>query len=243
MIARRAEELERARLAASGLLEEFRRGARRDHSTELIEVITGREAIYQRSVQLLYSAREEILMFDKPPYVGPTDEPIEFELLARGLRWRAIYAPEAFGMPDRLDQLRRLRQAGEQARISPGLPMKLAIADSRLALLPLTTDASEDEQAILVHPCSLLTTLTTLFEILWERGIPPSDLDSDRACDPDSDHALLMLLAAGTTDEAIARRLGVSLRTARRRLARLMRQHNVQTRFQLGLIAGRSGLT
>jgi len=182
-------------------------------------------------------------MLDKPPYVGLTENTLEYELLARGLRWRAIYAPESLELPDRIEQLGRLRRAGEQARISPGLPMKLAIADARLALLPLTTDASEDEQAILVHPCSLLTTLTTLFEILWERGIPPSDLATEPSVEADADHTLLMLLAAGTTDEAIARKLGISLRTARRRLARLMRQHSVQTRFQLGLVAGRGGLT
>jgi len=45
LIARRTEQLERARLAAAGLVADFRRGARREHSTELIEVITGREAI------------------------------------------------------------------------------------------------------------------------------------------------------------------------------------------------------
>jgi DNA-binding NarL/FixJ family response regulator len=40
-------------------------------------------------------------------------------------------------------------------------------------------------------------------------------------------------------DEAIARYLGVSLRTVRRRVARLMAVNGVDTRFQLGWVLAR----
>jgi sugar-specific transcriptional regulator TrmB/DNA-binding CsgD family transcriptional regulator len=244
LIARRSEELGRARLAAAGLLTEYQQGARRDNAAALIEVITGRAAIYQRSVQLLHSARQEILMFDKPPYIGPLDNAIEFELLARGIRWRSVYAPEALHSPDRVAQMRALQRAGERARIAPDLPLKLAIADNRLALLPLTTNEDEQEMAILVHPCSLLTTVRTLFDLFWERGMPAAgEVNQPSATWRPSqpDRTLLLLLTAGATDEAIARQLGVSVRTARRRLADLMHANGVQTRFQLGLVAGRHG--
>lgn len=246
LIARRTEELGRARLAATGLQDEYRQGSRRDNAAELIEVITGRDAIYQRSVQLLHAARREILMFDKPPYIGPLDNAIQFELLARGIRWRSVYAPEALESADRLQQMSDLRRAGERARIAPELPLKLAIADGSLALLPLTTDELEQEMAILVHPCSLLTTLVTLFELFWERGMPAAGelSGAGNAWRPsEADRTLLLLLTAGATDEAIARRLGISLRTARRRLAELMHTAGAQTRFQLGLVAGRQGWT
>ena len=39
----------------------------------------------------------------------------------------------------------------------------------------------------------------------------------------------------GLKDEAIARLLGISLRTVRRRVASLMDDHQVSTRFQLAL--------
>jgi DNA-binding Lrp family transcriptional regulator len=242
LIARRTEELGRARLAAAGLLDEYRQGARRDSAAELVEVITGREAIQQRSVQLLRSARQEVLMFDKPPYIGPLDNPIEFELLAQDVRWQAVYAPEGLDPPGRLAQVRDLQRAGERSRIAPGLPLKLAIADRRLALLPLTTDGDEQEMAILVHPCSLLTTLVTLFELFWQRGLPlPGEEPAGTyrwSANP-ADRTLLTLLTAGATDETIARQLGISVRTARRRMAELMHANGVRTRFQLGLIAGR----
>jgi hypothetical protein len=50
--------------------------------------------------------------------------------------------------------------------------MKLAIADRRLALVPLRLEASStDEGAVLVHPSALLEALTELFNLLWSRAV------------------------------------------------------------------------
>ena len=48
-------------------------------------------------------------------------------------------------------------------------------------------------------------------------------------------------MAAGVTDEAAANRLGVSLRTVRRRVADLMERLDASSRFEAGLKAGRRG--
>lgn len=252
MILRRQEELERTRLQAARLLEQFQRTLRRNGDRQVVETITGREAILQRSTQLVASAREEILMFDKPPYLTPLDDPIQYEALGRGVRWRAVYAPESLHVPDRLADLHRLAAAGEQARIASRLPLKLAITDRRLALLPLTTDAdSADRTAIVVAPCSLLDTVIMLFEMVWGQSVPvPADTTEaadviDRsAAGTGIGHAereLLALLAAGSKDEVIARQLELSVRTVRRRIAALIQEQGVHTRFQLGLIAARRG--
>jgi DNA-binding NarL/FixJ family response regulator len=49
-------------------------------------------------------------------------------------------------------------------------------------------------------------------------------------------------LGSGLTDEAAAKRIGVSLRTYRRRVAELMARLEVDSRFQAGLRAGELGL-
>jgi DNA-binding NarL/FixJ family response regulator len=49
------------------------------------------------------------------------------------------------------------------------------------------------------------------------------------------------LLAAGLKDDAIARRLGVSTNTVRRRITALSQRLGVSTRFQIGLALGRQG--
>ena len=55
------------------------------------------------------------------------------------------------------------------------------------------------------------------------------------------DQQLLALLAAGLTDQAIARKLGVALRTVERRVRRLMDGLGARTRFQAGLQAAARG--
>jgi DNA-binding NarL/FixJ family response regulator len=53
---------------------------------------------------------------------------------------------------------------------------------------------------------------------------------------------VLTLLGAGLTDQAIARQLGVSLRTARRRINAIMTRVHGSTRFQAGAAAHRGWL-
>ncbi|OEJ94428.1 helix-turn-helix transcriptional regulator [Streptomyces thermolilacinus] len=70
--------------------------------------------------------------------------------------------------------------------------------------------------------------------------------DQDRAGDGGGDgcpeqRELLRLLAAGLKDEAIARRLGVHVHTARRRISRLLETLDARTRFQAGARATARG--
>lgn len=57
-----------------------------------------------------------------------------------------------------------------------------------------------------------------------------------------SDRMLLDALARGGKDEVVARRLGVSPRTLRRRMTDLMRRLGATSRFQAGVFAAQSGI-
>lgn len=242
LILRRQEELERCRLTAAALAAEYRSAT--SDTADLVELVKG-ESIFHRYVQLLRSARSEVLMFDKPPYIGPADNPLELEVLARGIRWRAIYAQEALEIPDRIAQLRAWHAAGEQARLAANVPLKLVLVDRKTALLPLTPDGhGADNTAILLQASSLLSTLLMLFDMVWERALPlDAGNRSDHVVDEPAaeDRLLLQMLTAGLKDQAIARQLDVSLRTARRRLAQLMTTTGATSRFQLALAAVRRG--
>lgn len=52
---------------------------------------------------------------------------------------------------------------------------------------------------------------------------------------------MLTLLVGGLKDEAIARQLGWSVRTMRRRISRLHEELGAANRFQAGVIAARRG--
>jgi DNA-binding NarL/FixJ family response regulator len=54
--------------------------------------------------------------------------------------------------------------------------------------------------------------------------------------------ALLRMLADGLSDQAIARRCGISTRTVGRRLSRLQAKLGSRSRFALGVEAARRGL-
>ncbi|MBN6051187.1 response regulator transcription factor, partial [Nonomuraea sp. RK-328] len=82
-----------------------------------------------------------------------------------------------------------------------------------------------------------------LFRAIWDTAV---DLDTYlRSNVPHLDadgRVILQALASGLTDATAANRLGVSLRTYRRRVAELMAKFEADFRFQAGLRAGELGL-
>lgn len=85
----------------------------------------------------------------------------------------------------------------------------------------------------LVHRAAL-----PLFESLWARATPVGSPGSPLVADQ---RELLGLLASGLKDETIARRLGVHVHTARRRITRMLEELGADTRFQAGVQAAIRG--
>jgi len=92
--------------------------------------------------------------------------------------------------------------------------------------------------AVLSRMPLLVSVFTAVFDDTWAGGLPVPD----EGLEQDVETRLLTLLGTGFKDEAIARYLGVGVRTVRRRVAGLMEQLGVHTRFQLGVVAERRGL-
>jgi sugar-specific transcriptional regulator TrmB/DNA-binding CsgD family transcriptional regulator len=244
LILDRQEQLDRTRRDVVELVRKFRRSL--EAPVELIEIIDGREAVAQRFLQLQRLTQFQLRVLDSPPYAVPAGVvQDEVALLRRGARSRSIYDTCALEVPGELDEILKLVELGEEARVLSGLPVKLAMADDRLALIPLNHPI-EGGAAALVHASPLLDALGMLFEMLWERAVP------FRAVSPESepvaqheglfgpdDIRLLTLLGAGLKDVAVARQLGVSLRTVERRVKRLMDSLGARTRFQAALLMER----
>jgi sugar-specific transcriptional regulator TrmB/DNA-binding CsgD family transcriptional regulator len=237
------QDLQRVRALAASLMERFRAGQVTVNAAEIVEVVTTREATVQRWAQLQRGARKEVRAFDRPPYVGGLgSNDIESELLPAGIRYRSVYDRSGLDMPGRLAAIRNLVESGEQARVAVGVPVKMFLADDDLGLISLDRPATSDS-ALVIHPSSLLDTLIALFEAVWADAVPmrfdaPTTSDSPREA---HHRTLLGLLAAGLTDEAIARHMGWHPRTAQRHVRDLMAELGAQTRFQAGLQAGRRG--
>lgn len=240
LILRRQEELERARMGLDHFLTRFRDALAERPSTHLLELVRGRDAVV-KCIQDIHAATErEIQLLDRPPYamdrVGQNES--ELELLARGVAYRAIYDPEGLEQPGAAESARLHVEAGEDARVLSGVPLKLVISDRRLGFIPVSRVAAI-EGGVLVHESSLLDALMMLFEMMWARAAPFGvSRDAEPALAASQiDAELVALLCAGQKDETIARQLGVALRTVRRRVQRVMLELGARTRFQAGVLA------
>jgi DNA-binding CsgD family transcriptional regulator len=238
LAAHRQEEIARARLAGAALGNRFR-----EESSSPVQLVRGREAVAQRFHQIQRVAKQELLILDKPPFVlehtAGLQLPLQRELQARGVRCRTIYDREAVEQPGQFDGLNAPTGSGESARVLADVPMKLVIADRRFGLVPY--ELPTGHQSVLLRSSALLDGLITLFEALWEQATPLWRGSTDASLTTD-DQQLLALLAAGLTDQAIARKLGVAKRTVERRIRRVMDGLGAQTRFQAGLQAATRGL-
>lgn len=252
---RQTAQVARARTEATELLAALPPDARGREAP--VEVISGRTAVAAVFTQIERSTQHELLVLDRPPYAQGAAQAAEAEddLLDRGVHCRVIYAPEALVDPAARQQLDTAIDAGEEARMHPTVPMKLAISDRSVATLPVVLEESH-ESVLVVRTSSLLDALTALFDLLWELSVPVQGLDATGPAsaaglvgegdgpEPGDqiDRELLLLLASGSKDEAVARQLGVSVRTVHRRTAALMEQLGCRTRFQAGMLARGRGL-
>ncbi|MGW5723153.1 helix-turn-helix domain-containing protein [Amycolatopsis sp. NPDC003865] len=239
------EKLEAARAAVSQLAEEYRGSARRRDSAQLVEVVTGVDAIRRQALAIQRGAREESLWFCLEGNVAmAASENVEEALAqARGVQYRVIYETGLLEEPGRMVNVLEGIEGGEIARSIAKLPVRLAISDRRVALCPLVShDSTGEPTAALVRESSLLSALVALFEVYWERASPLriGDTAPTPHLDPD-ERRLLSLLIGGVSDKSIATQLNVSYRTVQRRLQDLMRRVDARTRMQLAWQASKLG--
>lgn len=240
-------ELQRARVAAASLSLDWSAGTSPRQADDLVEVITGEEAILRRFESMIHSARDEIIGFAAAPIVAPDDINlgVNVEALKRGVRLRTIYErcviDSSLGF---VSVVAACEAQGEQVRVLDELPTKMVLVDSATALVPVNLQVPHaTPSAALIH-APMAGTLTALFEELWRKATP-AVLDGGRQAEEPglsaADLKLLSLVLAGLPDDSVARQLGISRRTVQRQLERMMRLAGVQTRLQLLWRAGDQG--
>jgi DNA-binding CsgD family transcriptional regulator len=123
----------------------------------------------------------------------------------------------------------------------PVVPMPMVVMDRHVALLPISS-ADTQLGAFEVHAGGMLAALCALFEQLWHAASPlhqPLRRNDDGLTAQEVE--VLRLLSCGLTDEAVARKLGLSARTVRRTIASLNDRLRANSRFQAGAQAARNG--
>lgn len=245
-LARRRQEIAAGQAAVAALVADVT-AAPASAAGPVVERLVGLDAIQSRLEALAGGAKAECLSV--VPGAGQRRETLEASrdldggLLRRGVVIRTLAQDAMRGSPHTVAYSRWMIEGGAQVRTAPVVPPRMLVVDRVCALVPLDP-ADTSRGAVQVAEPGVVAALVSLFEHAWERAVPLEGPVADRRSQDgptEAEHELLKLMAAGVTDEAAANRLGVSLRTVRRRIAEVMERLGATSRFDAGLKAGQRG--
>lgn len=250
--------LGQAELTAAALAEAYHSASTRS-SHDLVEVAVGAEQVRQRFEHIQLSAESELLALvqSTPEVVEPGDSFAEEQALRRGVHYRVVIERPMLEEPDALEAALGEILGPERIRVVESVPTRVLIADRGTVMLPLTqiqTRAADDGRrleepgepmALVSRAPGLVTAMMGLFEYVWQRAVPvrlaDESPDTSDSAPTTLDLRILSLLLVGSTDAAIAKQLGLGLRTVQRRVAHMMELAGVSTRLQLGWQAHERG--
>ncbi|WP_443072320.1 helix-turn-helix transcriptional regulator [Streptomyces sp. NBC_01485] len=163
-------------------------------------------------------------------------------LIERGCRIRTLYQHTARYSPETLGYVSQFTDGKVEYRTIDELVERLIVCDETVAFIPTRDDGQVALE--LRHP-GLVRYLIKVFEFMWGRAVPlatgaPYETAPDGITD--IQHSIAKLLVEGHVDEAIARRLGMNVRTCRAHIAKLATALGSGSRAQLGFLIAQSGL-
>ncbi|OON75387.1 helix-turn-helix transcriptional regulator [Streptomyces tsukubensis] len=210
------------------------------------EVVSSPEKIARVLSDTADIATSEILSMHPGPVMAP-------EVLAQGLRrdvrvlergvvMRSIHLRPMTRIIHSMTHLQELGAAGAQVRIASIVPFRFILVDRVQALVPALHTNSSNAMMVLRGE-AVTALLVKVFEMCWASAAPLETAETGQEAGFSSQQLwVLRLMATGRKDEAIARELGVSVRTLRRVMAELMARLGVESRFQAGITATKMGL-
>jgi DNA-binding CsgD family transcriptional regulator len=153
------------------------------------------------------------------------------DILHIGHRLQLLLHRSVFATPND-PRLIRLGALGAEVRVTHrSLPDMLVFGAEVFTVAHRDQD---QRQVVHVRSQELSTSLLHLFGGLWDHA---EDIASARRAEDSIQATVLSYLYAGTLDDAAAREMGISVRTYRRYVARVLRDLNVTSRFQAGVKA------
>lgn len=212
---------------------------------EGIEVVDDPELLHKMIGEMTEVCQTEACLIQ--PFGIRTQEEVDrglpkhLEMLGRGVRQRTLCQHSARYSATTKQGVAALCAAGAEVRTLDVLPPRVIVFDRTQAVLPGLDDT---KLGVIVRNAATARYLAAVFDIFWMTAAPflgvcegVQDREASREISRDIDSAIIRLLATGAKDEVIARRLGVSLRTCRRRIAHLMDDLGADSRFQAGYLA------
>lgn len=246
---RRIQELRASvagrRRALMALLPAYREARESAVATERVEVVEDPETVLSLLMDIGRRVTTEVLIAQPgtSTSVERAEESNEKDrrLLETGVARRTLYQHRRRDHVPTQKTVAELEPLGAQFRTLPIIPFRLLVFDRKLALVARQRDAT-DRAALVLRDPDLVATFATLFDAAWEVAQPfHSEETQERmdACEAlgELQSAILAGLSRGLTDEMLANRLGISVRTCRRHIAALFELLGAESRFQAGVLA------
>lgn len=239
-------QIRASRIAMAGLLADIRATGQ---GVAEVRKLRTMEQIQSKIEHLATTCTREIAAF--VPGGGQSEQhleaarPLDTATSGRGVRLRYIFLDSCRNSTATREYVAWLGERGGLVRTVPRLPLRMLIYDRCRAIVPMDA-AAADRGALVLEGTGALTGLLALFEQTWQQAKPLGESTAEVAGGDGSpltspERAVLDLLTEGFTDEAIARQLGVSVRTVRRVTADLMQRLGARSRFEAGVLAAGKG--
>ncbi|MFJ7905456.1 LuxR C-terminal-related transcriptional regulator [Kitasatospora sp. NPDC096204] len=244
-LARRQQELAASKAAVARALGEYAK-VRTDTPVADRERLLGLDAIQDKLEELSARLTTEVLAV--MPGGGQSaaslaaSRPLDEDALRRGVRLRTIYQDGIHDAPETLDYARWMAGLGAEVRTAAALPPRMLVFDRSTAVVPIDPENTR-AGALCTREPGIVASLVALFEQTWDTAVPICG-DRDEVASltlSTGERELLRLLSTGLTDDAAAKRLGVSVRTVRRQMASVMERLDAASRFEAGLKTARRG--
>jgi DNA-binding CsgD family transcriptional regulator len=220
--------------------------AQKPATTHAITVLEGIDRIHAALDVAIAEANTEVLTVQpggsRPEHILSQALKRSKPLIERGISMRTLYQHTVRHSQSTYAYMDQMAGARVEIRTLEELIERLIICDTTVAFIPAQDDRTVALE--LRHP-GLVQYLIKVFEQLWQRATPLTDVVPYETT-PEGitgvQHSIAKLLIEGHVDEAIARRLGMNVRTCRAHIAKLAAALGSGSRAQLGFLIAESGI-
>ncbi|WP_228994964.1 LuxR C-terminal-related transcriptional regulator [Streptomyces sp. DH8] len=211
-----------------------------------ITVLEGASTIQASLNEAIRAATEEILTAqpdsNRPPDVLRKALANARTAIGHGARVRHIYQHPARYSSSLRDYLTQVPAQHVQVRTTELTVERLIIMDRSVAYISISPE--RDVALCITHP-ALVRYLAHVYDVLWAGATPfgePLRTSLPNAPVTAVQHSIARLLTEGHVDDVVARKMGISVRTCRSHIARLMQTLGATSRTHLGALLVGSGI-
>jgi DNA-binding NarL/FixJ family response regulator len=235
----RRERIARIQSRIDGLRQAYERACPPAHRSASVEHVTGSlEVAGFLKLAADECTREVMVLRSGRPDAAQLEEFLRVcqSLTQRGIAVRVICEHRSRADFTARMKIKNLMDEGAELRTVSHVPRAAVVFDQSVAVLLASADGQT--AASRVRSGDVVQFLADMFSHLWDAATPVDSFESGYAeVADDLKLAIVSLMAKGYTDEVLARKLGMSVRTCRRHIAAMMRDLDAVSRFQAGVVA------